>query len=398
MIMTWIIFAAVWGSIFCFSCMFNDRSLTVAALFGLVLPVIGLIYALIVRRNIKVDPIAGYMENGENAGVLVTIHNRGFFPTPGMLLVLKNEDILFHHASKLRKKLSLAGNSSDTVYLDASTIHCGKMRVRIHRVCVGDPMCFFRFPARIQKSFFDIDRYPEKLVLPVSPVRHNPYAYIAEEEYSTTKPGDDPAEMFGVREYIPGDRQNRIHWNLTAMKDTLMVKELGQPIDTSILLLVDFYKMPEKHTMKLYDGILRTLFGLCNSLLQNGRMVSLAWTDGKGGIFKMKVQSQEEMCTAFSMLFDVTPYDTDRSVVTEYCKAYDKDCFRNVFYVATELPEATEQSMRRIQKDAYIIYCHIVTEKTAWKEEILRDADLYEETVRAGHEAEDLTRNITEWN
>lgn len=378
--------------------MFNDRSLTVAALFGLILPVIGLIYVLIVRRAVKIDSIAGYTENEENAGVLVTVHNRSLLPLPGMLLILKNEDILFRHAYKLKRKLSLAGRSTDTVYLDAGMTHCGKTRFRVHRVYVSDPLCFFRFPARIRKSFFDIDRYPEKLMLPVSPVRHNPYAYIAEEEYSTTKPGDDPAEMFGVREYRPGDRQNRIHWNLTAMKDILMVKELGQPIDTSVLLLVDLYTMPEKQAMKLYDGILRTLFGICDSLIQSGRMVSLAWTDGKGGIFKMKIQSQEEMCSAFSMLFDVAPYDTDRSVATEYCRAYDKDCFRNVFYVAAEMPEPTEQSLRRIQRDAYIIYCHIVTENTAWKEEILRDADFYEETVRAGHEAEDLTGSITEWN
>ena len=40
------------------------------------------------------------------------------------------------------------------------------------------------------------------------------------------KKGYDFSEVTGIREYIPGDKLQNIHWKLSAKKDILMVRTM----------------------------------------------------------------------------------------------------------------------------------------------------------------------------
>ena len=59
------------------------------------------------------------------------------------------------------------------------------------------------------------------------------------DEYSMYHPGDDPSETFALREYLSGDRIKNIHWKLSEKTDHLMVRQLGLPVNNSILLVLD---------------------------------------------------------------------------------------------------------------------------------------------------------------
>ncbi len=59
------------------------------------------------------------------------------------------------------------------------------------------------------------------------------------DEYSMHHPGDDPSETFALREYVPGDRVRSIHWKLTEKTGEVIVRQLGLPVNNSILLLMD---------------------------------------------------------------------------------------------------------------------------------------------------------------
>jgi len=62
--------------------------------------------------------------------------------------------------------------------------------------------------------------------------------------YSEHKKGNDPGEIFGLREYEPGDAIKFIHWKLTAKTDKTMIRELGYPIDNTIMLYYET-RLPE---------------------------------------------------------------------------------------------------------------------------------------------------------
>ena len=50
------------------------------------------------------------------------------------------------------------------------------------------------------------------------------------DRFSTYKKGDDPSEIFDIREYADGDKIQRIHWKLSSKTGDLMVKEGSLPL------------------------------------------------------------------------------------------------------------------------------------------------------------------------
>ena len=57
------------------------------------------------------------------------------------------------------------------------------------------------------------------------------------ERYSPTKPGPDPTEFFGLRDYRPGDKLNRVDWKLSDKAGALLVREGSLPVAKRALLL-----------------------------------------------------------------------------------------------------------------------------------------------------------------
>lgn len=52
--------------------------------------------------------------------------------------------------------------------------------------------------------------------------------------------GNDPSEMFDLREYVTGDDVRSIHWKLSGKTDTLILRQASAPSLYNIVLLMDF--------------------------------------------------------------------------------------------------------------------------------------------------------------
>ena len=55
--------------------------------------------------------------------------------------------------------------------------------------------------------------------------------------------GDDPSEIYQVREYRERDSLKDIHWKLSAREEELMVKERGFPLGCVVLIKITEKKM-----------------------------------------------------------------------------------------------------------------------------------------------------------
>ena len=58
-------------------------------------------------------------------------------------------------------------------------------------------------------------------------------------EYLQNIPGADMTELFGLREYAPGDPLRAVHWKLSAKTDGLLIRIGSMPQENEILLLWD---------------------------------------------------------------------------------------------------------------------------------------------------------------
>ena len=106
------------------------------------------------------------------------------------------------------------------------------------------------------------------------------------EVYSEHKPGDDPSEVFGLREYIDGDKLNRIHWKLTSKKNKFIVKDYSLPVDVPSTVFLDLKCYEDSDsTLAVFDTLIDTALSVSQFLINNERMHNLIYYNGKKNCF-----------------------------------------------------------------------------------------------------------------
>lgn len=116
---------------------------------------------------------------------------------------------------------------------------CGKITCRLTKARAYDLLGLFWLPVRLGPD--------SGCQIIVQPTVYRPalglhYRYFQNgegERYSPHKPGDDLTELFGLRDYRPGDRLSRVDWKLSQKGDELLVREASLPAADRALLLAD---------------------------------------------------------------------------------------------------------------------------------------------------------------
>ena len=114
---------------------------------------------------------------------------------------------------------------------------CGRGGCPGDRLWACDYLGLFALPVRRPRGLsatFWPTVYPLELE-----VRESSIPDSEGERYSQKKPGDDPTELFALRDYREGDRLSRIHWKLSQKMGRTLVKELGLPLSDHLLFLLD---------------------------------------------------------------------------------------------------------------------------------------------------------------
>ena len=116
------------------------------------------------------------------------------------------------------------------------------------------------------------------------------------ERYSQTKAGNDPGELFGVREYVPGDPVRLIHWKLSQKAGKTMIREFGQPVSEQVSLIFSSEeKCRDESEAELRNALASVLFSASRSLLLSGITHSLSWRDSGGALRRTAVETEAEL-------------------------------------------------------------------------------------------------------
>ena len=120
-----------------------------------------------------------------------------------------------------------------------SSPHCGQILCQLRKLRVCDYMGIFSFPLPLSRCpAYRVTVYPA-VYHPKLSVEQVFLANEGSETYSQTKSGDDPSELFDLREYREGDKIARIHWKLSQKTGDLLVREFGLPISDRVLFVLD---------------------------------------------------------------------------------------------------------------------------------------------------------------
>ena len=417
MLLNWLIYIITMIVLAISATVFTERVFVVLLVFGLMIPLVSLFVMLLLRNRLvaALHADTDSCRSQEDFRFHVSITNHGHMPCGNISVTVSKEDALFRDSETIRKNTAIAGKSKTRCDMAMYVSHCGRLQLTLRSVRLFAPFGLFSTCAKIDNAVTVFDVYPDDVEMTLSPARENPFAYIAEEEYSTTRPGDDPSELFGVREYQPGDKQNRIHWNLTAARDELIVKELGLPVDTATVLLVDCCELPHRNGERMYDALMMTLSAVARAMIAKRRIFYLAWlrqsdslgtrsgkekgadasVSGSTGAWRNRIESEEDFLFALTQIFEIRPTGKTESVTVQYANRFAKERYRNILYVTTDLTQTAAEGLAQMRFDSHVTVYEIVPGDNPGKIYLRKDG-IRVQPVRIGHVREDLNREDAE--
>ncbi|MEZ4666905.1 MAG: DUF58 domain-containing protein [Anaerolineae bacterium] len=170
---------------------------------------------------------------GRNLDEIFTVYNRSIFPKL-WLEVHDFSTLPGHQASQIVP--ALAGRKSYRWYIETPCYVRGEFELGPVTVMSGDPFGFFLSPKHINATS-KVIVYPQTISINHIQL---PAGQISGGESQRRRAHNITTNAAGVRDYVPGDSFNRIHWSSTARKEKLIVKEFEIDPLVDVWLFVDF--------------------------------------------------------------------------------------------------------------------------------------------------------------
>lgn len=280
------------------------------------------ILMLIKSRNIKMffRKKRQICEMNDNIKVEFVSKNTSTMPitNSNVLLCAQNSNVMY------KQKINFVSieNSKTVVSMSISGKHCG----------VWDVSCVRAYYLDLFKIFKKKIKVPNKCQVVVMPESN----YPVEEHYGqlqkifedvdivVEEKGSNVTELVDVRDYMPGDKLNLIHWKMSSKKDKIMVKEFAADVKKCIRLYFNTEVLPDADTI---DEAMRVLYSFGLWLLNSAFNFDIITWNGTDAVKVESVNSRAQLQEAIIRLMQSDFYNADNEIY----ELYKKDC-ENVLY------------------------------------------------------------------
>lgn len=264
----------------------------------LIIPVVMLLTTYIAKKNIsaefalKNDTAA----KNESFPVQIKLVNRSIFPIGKAEAHIEYCNIFNSESSSFILLMPIQARNEQSVSFQLSSKYCGIVTVRCKGISIYDPLRLFRFT--VGKNI-----HTEIAVMPEGHEISGQVCFtdrVNEESsvFSEHKSGDDPSEVFDLRGYNPGDKINRIHWKLSSKKDDFIVKDYSLPVDIPCTLFLDLKcSVSSEFTLPVFDTLVETFVSVSRFMIENERIHTIIYYDGKAEAFIEKTISDYDSLT-----------------------------------------------------------------------------------------------------
>lgn len=327
----------------------------------IIFPFLCLLSALYLKYKLKINVSAKVhtVDCGDEIPVGITVDNWGIFPASCVKVRL----ICQYAGSREKDKKTIVLTSLPGEIIDAGCTmqagYCGRVLVSAQRARVYDCLRLFSFVIKGRKqSEVTVLPRPVDIFLQVSErTRMFP---IDSEEYSKVHSGDDPSEVFDVREYRPGDRMSSVHWKLSARGDDLFVKEFSLPVGAAVVLILS--ARGEKMEPAVRHAWITAAVSISYALHSESCIHFAAWRDTDGEVVRRRISDDDsfyDFLYAASGFMEEMPGQADEE---EYRMTYPGEQYCVLMELNEELglmvnqepvfsvkPEAPVESLKKME-------------------------------------------------
>jgi len=221
----------------------------------------------------------------------------------------------------------MKGKSETEMTVDLKSSYCGLMYAELKRVQGSDYLRLISISKKLRGQA-KIAVMPQIYDIPLT-LSTSLRGFLADSsEYSKETSGDDPSEIFGIRDYRPGDRMQWVHWKMTAKSEGYAVKEFSKPEGYPLVLFLDLpAEIPEADQLRCTHRLIEAAASLSNSLLGQECRHYLSWCGRNMKINRVGVRSEEELYTALGMILQIQTYQNQGEWETMYCEMYGRGSY-----------------------------------------------------------------------
>lgn len=269
----------------------------------LVLTGLVVLTAGLVRIDAERLQVEFHVRTGEQAGretpLTFLVHTRGrLLAVRSVLVELEIHNAMFH-TTECRQFLLRITGKEDVFQTMLRLEQCGETDFRCVRIQAQDLMNLFSRPCRGCPSVRTVV-YPPRVSVQVSLSREltgEPRA----DGLMQNRRGNDPSEMFEIREYLPGDDVRSIHWKLSAKMDKLFLRQASAPAHDYIALLPDLGLTRNGQSVSRTErnGAVALGVAIGEQLVQQGMMFCMV-IPAEDGLHCCEVHSPREFQTALT--------------------------------------------------------------------------------------------------
>lgn len=324
---TYLIMAA--GTLY-IAVLYGSNSFLMLFYLELLLPVVLFFVSLPLLRGVQVQlqlPVS-VVEKGQNTIVELWIQNKAIVPSGRIAVQVichypmnrKSEKTWFYGRISARRQSVPAMSKFHAEYC-ADCV--GNVRLEITKVKCYDLLGLVVLP--LPKSRWKQIEPESLLILPkISEVpvfvsrQSRDFAGEAE-EYSKERGGDDPSEIFQIRDYQPGDKLRSVHWKLSVKTGELMVSEQSLPLGCPVVFYLNLhepillgkhssYRRRKSSVMKKgkamkRDSYLQIVASISRAMVQEKCRHYIVWFDtGLMDIRRCRVETEEDV---YEMLLEL---------------------------------------------------------------------------------------------
>lgn len=235
-------------------------------IFILSLPILLGIIILIAKFKIKFDISAASPTSikNEKCKFILTIKNNTVFPFSNSCIKIEYKNKLSGIKNYMNISVPIHPLTEEKLNFYLSSDYCGILNIKIQSVKIYDFIKLFscKIKLNVNKDIYILPNINFNNISHVSKTFNDHDNDI----YSKIKSGDDPSEIFELKNYIPGDKISRIHWNLSFIRNKFITKYYSQPINSSIIVILDLVKTDSIYSI---DTAIELFYDIAINMIKN---------------------------------------------------------------------------------------------------------------------------------
>ncbi|CRZ35518.1 uncharacterized protein DUF58 [Herbinix hemicellulosilytica] len=339
--------------------LYNDYYMGILFLAVVICPFIllAILFYVYVSLSVELVSSAHVASKGENIPVSVQIHNPTLFPVTVICITISYVNSFSDRFKQHKQVFYVSVDSRSTTHATCNlkSDYAGNIVVSLSKVKIYDYLKIFSLRKK-NLNEIKVAVLPNLYEMTDDIINARCGMQIESDTYSNTKSGDDPSEVFAIREYREGDRPQRIHWKLSLKQNQLMIKDFSEPLNCSVVIIADMAISGRNDGPDIIDSLLDCTLSLSYSFMLKGKIHYLAWYDKtQETIIRVRIVNENDLYEAIDGLLSSGPYIKDVDVAADYFAQYANELYTDVFYITNRVNDEKLDSLILIKSTCRLI-------------------------------------------